>query len=79
MFVRDRQPTRAYMQLMERYRMAPELNRSLPHRAASRLEEVASGLAVVTWAELMILLAGVNPTGLEADVQREIERRFTLA
>ena len=55
---------------MERYRMAPELNRSLPHRAASRLEEVASGLAVVTWAELMILLAGVMPTGLEADVQR---------
>jgi hypothetical protein len=79
MFVRDRQPTRAYVQLMERYRMASELNRSLPHRAAARLEEVASGLAVVTWAELMRLLVGANRMGLEADVQREIERRVAFA
>lgn len=48
MFVRDRQPTRAYVQMMDRYRSDGELNRSLPHRAAGRLREVASSLAVVT-------------------------------
>ena len=48
MFVRDRQRTRTYTQLMDRYRIASEMTRSLQHRPAVRLEEVASGLAVVT-------------------------------
>jgi hypothetical protein len=75
MFVRDRQPTRTYTQLMDRYRIASELNRSLPHRAGARLEEVASSLAVVTWSELLKLLAGAKRTDLEAEVQRELQRR----
>jgi hypothetical protein len=75
MFVRDLQSTRAYTQLMQRYRIASELNRSLPHRAAARLEEVGSGLAVVTWSELLALLAGATRVGLEAEVQRELHRR----
>ena len=78
MFVRDRQPTRAYVQLMDRYRLASELSRSLPHRATSRLEEIAAGLVVVTWSELLALLAGVTLTGLEADVERELRRRVSF-
>jgi hypothetical protein len=75
MFVRDRQAARAYMQLMSRYRDANELSRSLPHRAAARLDEVASSLAVVTWSELLTLLAGVNRTGPAMEVYLELERR----
>jgi hypothetical protein len=78
MFVRDRQPTRAYVQLMDRYRTAAEMNRSLPHRAISRLSEVAAALAVVTWSELLMLLAGADRMGLEADVHRELERRVNF-
>jgi hypothetical protein len=75
MFVRDRQAARAYMQLMSCYRDANELRRSLPHRAAARLDEVASSLAVVTWSELLTLLAGVNRTGPAVDVYLELKRR----
>ena len=78
MFVRDRQPTRAYVQLMERYRLASELSRSLPHRAAARLQEIAASLVVVTWSELLALLRGVTRTGLEADVEWELRRRVSF-
>jgi hypothetical protein len=78
MFVRDRQPTRRYVKLMESYRVASELSRSLPHRVAARLEEIAAGLVVVTWSELLALLDGVTRTGLEADVERELRRRVSF-
>jgi hypothetical protein len=76
MFVRDRQPTRAYVQLMDRYRTVAELNRSLPHRAAARLEEVASSLVLVTWSELLSLIPYANLLDLEVDVLRELGRRL---
>ncbi|MFN7919076.1 MAG: hypothetical protein U0Q16_03210 [Bryobacteraceae bacterium] len=76
MFVRDRQPTRAYTQLMSRYQDATELRRSLPHREVARLEEVASGLAVLTWAELLTLLGDGTRAGPAAEVCRELERRL---
>jgi hypothetical protein len=79
MFVRDRQHTRTYVQLMDRYSTVAELNRSLPHRAPARLEDVASGLAVVTWSQMMTLLAGSNRTRAEAQVEREVERRIAFA
>jgi hypothetical protein len=75
MFVRDRQPTRHYVQLMDRYRTASTLGLLLPQWASARLEEVASGLATVTWSELLTLLDGATWTDLEADVLRELERR----
>ncbi len=75
MFVRDRQPTRAYIQLMEQYRDASKLCCALPHRAATQIKEVTEGLAVVTWADLMNLLSGKNWMSPEAEVQREIQRR----
>jgi len=79
MFVRDRQPVRAYVQLMDRYRTPDGLNLSLPYRAPAHLREVASGLALITWSELLALLAGPDRTSLEAEVQREIQRRITFA
>lgn len=78
MFVRDRKPARAYVQLMNRYRTAGELNRSLPHRAAAQLEEVASRLAVVTWSDLLPLSAGPHRAGLEAEVWTELNRRVAF-
>lgn len=75
MFVRDRQPTRAYMRLMERYRSPAELGQSLPHCEATRLEQIAATLAVVTWSDLLALLAGETRTRLEADVERELRSR----
>jgi hypothetical protein len=78
MFVQDRQPTRAYVQLMERHRLASELSLSLPHRTAAQLEEIAAGLVVVTWSELLALLGGVTRKGLEADVERELRRRVSF-
>lgn len=78
MFVRDRQPVRAYTQLMDRYRTVPELRRSVPHRALARLAEIASGLAVVTWSELLALLAGPARTGMETEVERELRRRVSF-
>jgi len=79
MFVRDRKPARAYMQLMDRYQMAPEIGRSLPHRAMSGLIEVASTLAVVTWSELLTLLAGANRVGIELEVEQELRRRAAFS
>ncbi len=79
MFVRDRQPARAYVQLMDCYRKAPALCSALPHRAAPRLEEVAAGLAVITWVELLPLAANVKRIGLEAEVWDELRRRVISA
>jgi hypothetical protein len=45
---------------------------------AARLEEIAAGLVVVTWSELLALLDGVTRTGLEADVERELRRRVSF-
>jgi len=78
MFVRDRQPTRAYMQLMARYRSPSELHLSLPHRAMTRLGDVVAGLAVVTWSELLALLDGTKPSGFEPGVERELRRRVSV-
>ena len=79
MFVRDRAATRAYVQLMERYQDVSELNRAVPHRAAARLASVCADLAVVTWADLLRLQAGVNWSGPETDVELELRRRVMLA
>jgi hypothetical protein len=78
MFVRDRAATRAYVQLMDRYRAAAELRRALPHREEARLAEIASGLAIITWAELLPLLAGAARPGIEAQVEAELCRRVRV-
>ena len=78
MFVRDRARTRAYVQLMERYQSVSELSRALPHRAAARLVSLCADLAVVTWADLLRLLAGVSWCAQETDVELELRRRVML-
>jgi hypothetical protein len=78
MFVRDRAATRAYVQLMDRYRAAAELRRALPHREEARLAEIASGLAIITWAELLPLLAGAARPRIEAQVEAELCRRVRV-
>src|ERR1017187_6041300 len=78
MFVRDHAATRAYVQLMERYRSASELQRALPHRAPAQLLALCADLAVVTWADLLKLLAGVSWSAPEVDVELELRRRVIL-
>jgi hypothetical protein len=78
MFVRDQAATRAYVQLMERYRSVSELNRALPHRAVAQLVSLCTALAVVTWADLLHLVAGVSRCPPETDVELELRRRVTL-
>lgn len=78
MFVRDHAATRAYVQLMERYRSASELQRALPYRAPAQLLALCADLAVVTWADLLKLLAGVSWSAPEVDVELELRRRVIL-
>ena len=78
MFVRDQTATRAYVQLMERYRSVSELNRALPHREAARLVSVCADLGVVIWADLLNLLSSVSWRSREKDVELELRRRVTL-
>jgi len=66
MFVRDRAATRTYVQVMERYRSVSELNRASPHRPVAQLQALCAGMAVVTWADLLTLLAGMSWSALEA-------------
>ncbi len=73
MIVRDRDPSRSYMQLIERYRGDPdELHRLLPHRDPVVLKRIAASLAVVVWAELLPLI----PNSAElSDTVAELARR----
>jgi hypothetical protein len=63
---------------MERYRSASELQRALPHRAPAQLLALCADLAVVTWADLLKLLAGVSWSAPEVDVELELRRRVIL-
>jgi hypothetical protein len=64
-----------YVQLMERYRSVSDLNRALLHLAAARLLPLCADLAVVTWADLLKLLAGASLTAPEMDVELELRKR----
>jgi len=53
MLVRDTDPSRMYVQLMQEYAAVPELlHRALPHRDLTVLRQVAGRLSIIRWSEL---------------------------
>lgn len=78
MLVRDQSPQRAYVQLMNSYRLDPELLiRDLPHRSPDLLRGIAQNLTTLQWSDFQKWVSG--PPGLDAEhaaVKQELERRI---
>ncbi len=78
MFVKDRNPQRAYCQLTAQYLKDPTvLHEALPHRPERLLDRVLKGLALVAWSDLLALLHSHGFTGQKAAVLQEITRRVS--
>ncbi|MBN2114255.1 MAG: hypothetical protein JW785_09035 [Acidimicrobiia bacterium] len=77
MLVKDRHPTRAYMQLLADYRQQPQAVRALlPHRSLSQIEDVIRSAAAITWAEVIDLLPPHPAGSTERAVLDEVRRRL---
>jgi hypothetical protein len=75
MLVADRNPSRAYMQVVERYRSEPEsLARELSHREPKRVVEVARRMAIVLWRDVLALVRARHEA-----IWREIEARTSAS
>lgn len=74
MVVRDRDPGRAYMQLLDRYATHPdELAEFLPHRNPELVAAIARRGVVLAWKDLISLLPKTEEM---APVRAELEHRF---
>lgn len=77
MLVRDEEPTRGYVQLMNRYRDDPRLLiRDLPHRDVETLKRVAKNLTILLWSDFKELVCGPGADQETTAVKRELERRI---
>lgn len=77
LLLRSRGPGLAAIQLLERYRADPGAAAGLlPHRDAGRVAAVTARLAVITWADLLPLVAGVAGDDERATLQ-EVQRRVS--
>ena len=77
MLVRDEDPSRAYVQLINAYKSDPgKLARDLPHRNREDLECIAGNLTVLRWSDSSHLLAGACAEAEVAAVQRELAKRI---
>lgn len=76
MLVRDEDPARAYVQLMESYKADPELlSRDLPHRSVEQLDAISRNLTILRWGDVYEEPA-VASDALTIAVAKEIERRI---
>jgi hypothetical protein len=80
MLVRDEDPSRAYVQLMNAYKSDPGLlAQDLPHWNREDLERICQNLTILRWSDFGELVCGVD-TNPEVDaVKRELERRIADA
>jgi hypothetical protein len=77
MLVRDEEPTRGYVQLMNNYGNDPRLLiRDLPHRDAETLKRIARNLTILLWSDFKELVCGPGSDPVKAAVKRELERRI---
>lgn len=77
MLVRDEDPSRAYVQLMNAYKSDPSLLvRDLPHRNPEDLERVCQSLTTLRWSDFKELVCGADADPEVAAVKRELERRI---
>ena len=73
MIARDRESSRAYVQLMRSYRDSPEaLAALLPHRSRDQIHRVRAALAILVWNDL---LEAIDPQ--PGAVVDELRRRVT--
>ncbi|HLY39625.1 MAG TPA: hypothetical protein VKR52_00365 [Terracidiphilus sp.] len=77
MLVKDEDPSRAYVQLMNAYKSdAGLLARDLPHRSAEDLERICQNLTILRWSDFeSIVCANCNDPYVEA-VKDELRRRL---
>ena len=77
MLVRDEEPSRAYLQLMNGYKRDPGLlARDLPHRNARALEKIAPNLTILLWSDFRELICGAGADPETNAVKKELERRI---
>ena len=79
MLVRDEEPSRAYVHLMNNYKADPSLlMRDLPHRDPATLNAIAQNLTIVLWSDFRELVCGPGWDDESAAVKKELERRITV-
>ena len=78
MLVRDRDPNRAYVQMIEAYRTQPELlHRHLPHRDPQQLRRIAERLTILRWRDIAgPWLETPDNDPLTESVRQELLRRI---
>lgn len=79
MLVRDLQPTRSYVQLMQAYQADPGiLARDLPHRDLRQIREIAQNLTILLWSDFAGLVCSSQPVSdpEAAAVIAELSRRI---
>lgn len=80
MLVRDEDPSRAYVQLVNAYRSDPGLlARDLPHRGLEDLERICRNLTILRWSDFAELASGADADEQVAAVKHELERRVLSA
>jgi hypothetical protein len=78
MLVRDEDPSRAYVQLVNAYRGDPGLlARDLPHRKPEDLERICRNLTILRWSDFKEMVCEPNADLQVAAVKRELERRIS--
>ena len=80
MLVRDEDPSRAYVQLVNAYRSDPGLlARDLPHRRPEHLEGICQNLTILRWNDFTELVCGIDADEQVAAVKHELGRRISGA
>lgn len=77
LLVRDEEPARAYVQLMNGYKSDPSLlARDLPHRSVETLNPVAQNLTVLLWSDFHELVCSPGIDSETNAARQELERRI---
>ena len=77
LLVRDNEPARAYVQLMNAYKRDPSLlARDLPHRDVETLHHIARNLTVLLWSDFYELVCSPGIDSEVNAVKQELERRI---
>jgi hypothetical protein len=80
MLVRDEDPSRAYVQLVNAYRSDPGLlARDLPHRRPEDLERMCQNLTILRWNDFTELVCGIDADEQVAAVKHDLGRRISGA
>lgn len=79
MLVRDEDPSRAYVQLMNSYRHDPDLLAAvLPHQDSETVHAIARNLTILPWSDFGELVCGMGADQEVNAVKRELKRRIML-